>query len=98
MSTSATAKGAMGKYGLMVILILCGTVLLSCGGQKDGTIPKDGTIEEVEFVKGVEEKDNSEAPSMYDERYGTPIDDKEGKPKDDLVREPNEDEIFGFDE
>ena len=80
------------------LLALGALLLLSCGGQKGGDMPKDETIEEVEFVKGVEENDDKESPSIYDERYGTPIDGKEGNPKDDLVRESNEDEIFGFDE
>ena len=61
-------------------------------------MPKDETIEEVEFVKGVKENDQKESPSMYDERYGTPIVGNESKPKDDLVREPSDEEIFGFDE
>ena len=49
-------------------------------------------------MKGVEEKEEKESPSMYDERYGTPLDGKEAKPKDDLVKEPDEDDIFGFDD
>lgn len=80
------------------LLIIATFLFLSCSGRKGGDIPKDETIEEVEFVKGVEENDDKESPSMYDERYGTPIEGKEGNPKDDLVRESNEDEIFGFDE
>ena len=73
--------------------------LCSCGNQKAGSVNED-TIEEVEFIKGVEEKDRTESPSTFDERYGTPIDDKEGKPKDDLVKDPkgNEDGIIGFDD
>lgn len=85
----------MNKYWLLGLGTL---LLLSCGGQKGGDMPKDETIEEVEFVRGVTEKEEKESPSMYDERYGTPIDGKEGKPKDDLVRESNDEEIFGFDE
>lgn len=66
----------------------------SCNGQKES---HGGTIEEVEFVKGVEDKDNVESPSMYDERYGTPIDDKEGNPKDDLVKDPTDEIAVGAD-
>lgn len=78
--------------------VFVAAMLLSCHGQKDGDSPKDDTIEEVEFVRKVEEKDNKEAPSMYDERYGTPIIEKEGKPKDDLVKDPKEDEILPYGE
>lgn len=81
----------MKKWSIWIAL-----VLLSCDGQKGG-FRQNGTIEEVEFVKGVEEKGEPEAPSMYDERYGTPIDDKEGKPKDDLVKDPTDDISVGAD-
>jgi hypothetical protein len=49
------------------------------------------------LIETATEKEEKESPSMYDERYGTPLDDKEAKPKDDLVKEPEEDDIFGFD-
>ena len=78
--------------------VFVAAMLLSCHGQKDGDSPKDDTIEEVEFVRKVEEKGNKEAPSMYDERYGTPILEKEAKPKDDLVKDPKEDEILPYGE
>ena len=80
------------------IYLLCVVALLACHGQKSNNFPKDDTIEEVEFVKGVEEKVDKQAPSMYDERYGTPIIEKEGKPKDDLAKDPkeDEDEIISF--
>ena len=74
------------------IYLISLVALLSCHGQKNNNFPKDDTIEEVEFVKGVEEKVDKKAPSMYDERYGTPIIEKEGKPKDDLAKDPKEDE------
>lgn len=80
------------------IYVISVVALLSCNGQKGNDFPKDDTIEEIEFVKGVEEKVEKESPSMYDERYGTPLDGKEAKPKDDLVKESDEDDIFGFDD
>ena len=79
------------------ICLISVAVFFSCNGQKGSDFPKDDTIEEIEFVKGVTEKEEKESPSMYDERYGTSLDDKEAKPKDDLVKEPEEDDIFGFD-
>lgn len=84
----------MRHYGLIMVLV--GSMMyLSCNGQK-GRHPKDSTIEEVEFVRGVDEKEHVESPSMYDDRYGTPIIEKEGNPKDGLVKDPKEDEILEF--
>ncbi len=77
--------------------IISATIFLSCNG-KNSNLSNDKTIEEVEFVAPVEEKTHDEAPSMFDERYGTPIEGKEGKPTDDLVKEPKDDEIVGFDD
>lgn len=82
---------------LFFLCVICVCMFLSCSGG-NSNMKNDKTIEEVEFVPPVDEKEHSEAPSMFDERYGTPIEGKEGKPKDDLVKDPNGEEIIGFDD
>lgn len=83
-------RNDMKKY-LVILASVC--LLLSCDGRKNKFgFPENETVEEFEFLKGVDEKSKSaEATTdMDDEPTGVLSNEKEGNPTDGLVQESND--------
>ena len=81
-----------------ILLLVCVIALCSCGGMSKGERSSQGEMEEIEFIKPVEEppSDVVDTIGFPEESQGTPIKGYQGYPEDDLVHESKEDEVAGF--
>ncbi len=80
------------------LLLVCMIALYSCGGMSKGDGTSQGEMEEIEFIKPVEEppSDVVDTIGFPEESRGTPIKGYQGYPEDDLVKESTDDDIVNF--
>ena len=82
-----------------IILLLVGMIVLfSCGGMSKGDGLSHGEMEEIEFIKPVEEpsSDVVDTIGFPEESQGTPIKGYQGYPEDDLVKESTDEDLVNF--
>lgn len=82
-----------------IILLLVGMIaLFSCGGMSKGDGLSHGEMEEIEFIKPVEEpsSDVVDTIGFPEESQGTPIKGYQGYPEDDLVKESTDEDLVNF--
>ena len=81
-----------------ILLLVCVIALCSCGGMSKGDRSSQGEMEEIEFIKPVEEPPSNVVDTIGfpEESQGTPIKGYQGYPEDDLVKESTDEDLVNF--